>query len=170
MDKVTVNDRSGFSLPELLAVIAASIIIMGAAIPLVTSIVNHFNLVLAGQHIANEMQYTRMKAVSSNEAFRLRFGPGPNEYQVELENGALHVGPFSLPAGIFLNNVDAGDAISFPGKVVLFLPNGSVPLAGTGSAGRVKLINRAGLRMDIVVDSGGTIRMTPTYKSPPAAF
>jgi hypothetical protein len=75
-----------------------------------------------------------------------------------------------LPRGVTLNTTDGGDGVSFPGDEIVFYPTGSLPVSGTGSAGRVKLIGRTGMRIDIVVDGGGMTRLTPTYKSPPAAF
>jgi len=167
---MALHDRSGFSTAELLVVVAAGLIIVSAAVPFVHFAIDQFHLVLAAQGLVNQMQYTRMRAVSSNETFRLRLEPGTGQYQVELENGALHAGPFNLPDGVSLNHVDSDNPVSFPGHEVHFLPNGSVPVVGLGSGGRVKLINRAGLRVDVVVDSGGAVRITPTYKSPPAPF
>jgi hypothetical protein len=45
-----------------------------------------------------------------------------------------------------------------------------VPATGNGSAGRVRIINRSGVMIDIVVDNGGIIRQTPAYKNLPAPF
>jgi prepilin-type N-terminal cleavage/methylation domain-containing protein len=166
----TGADHRGFSLTELLIVLAGAAIILASAVPFVDTVIDQYNLLLAAEGIMSQMQYTRMRAVSSNEPFRLRFGPAPGAYQVELDNGTLHSGPFSLPAGIRLNGDDGGNAVTFTDNVVRFLPDGGIPAMGTGSAGRVKLINPTGARIDVVVDSGGMVRLTPTYKQPPAPF
>ena len=167
--KARFGGNAGFSLTELMIVVMVGVIITGYAVPAVDWAIDQQNLVLTGEAIANQLQYTRMRAVSGNEAFRLSF-PSANSYQIELENGTLYKGPFQFGYGVSLNTADAGDPISFPGDQVLFLPSGALPLTGLGSAGRVKLINQAGLRIDIVVDSGGTIRKTPTYESATAPF
>lgn len=160
--------EAGFSAPELMVVISVAAILLAVAVPAVNSTLNQFDLVLSAQQLASEIQYARMRAVSSNEIFRVRFVN--RTYQVELENGTIHAGPFALPRNVLLNATDGGDPVDFPGDEILFLPTGSLPVSGTGSAGRVRLISREGLRIDVVVDGGGLVRLTPTYKSPPAAF
>ena len=55
--------------------------------------------------------------------------------------------------------------VTFRGSYVTFQPDGTVPVSGNGSVGRVKLISRDGLRVDILVDRGGLIRQTPPYKT-----
>jgi len=165
----TYRREAGFSMPELLVVLVAAMIIMASAVPFVDLIIDQFNLTLTAQGLANQMQYARMRAVSSNEAFRLRFLPGTNSYQVETENGVIHTGPIRFPPGVNLNP-EGGDPVSFPGDEVLFLPSGTLPLTGIGSAGRVRLINPQGLRIDVIVDSGGLVRQTPTYKDPSSPY
>jgi prepilin-type N-terminal cleavage/methylation domain-containing protein len=164
------RSESGFSVPELMIVVAVALIILAAGVPVVTTTLSEFNLILSAQQLAGQIQFARMRAVSSNEALCVRLSATTGAYQIELENGAIHTGPFTLPRGVTLNTTDGGDPVSFPGHEILFLPTGSLPVSGTGSAGRVKLIGRTGLRIDVVVDGGGMVRLTPTYKSPPAAF
>jgi len=163
-----LRSEYGFSAPELMVVISVAAILIAVAVPSVNSTLNQFDLVLSAQQLASEIQYARMRAVASNETFRVRFTD--RNYQVELENGTIHAGPFSFPRNVLLNRADGGDPVDIPGDQILFLPTGSLPVSGTGSAGRVKLISREGLRIDVVVDGGGLVRLTPTYKSPPAAF
>ena len=164
-----VQDSPGFTLVELSIVLVSALIIMASAVPFVDVVLDQYNLVLAAQGIATQMQGTRMRAVSSNEPLRLRFGPAANSYRVELDNGTVFAGPFWLPRGIVLND-EAGDPVSFPGDVVRFLPTGSLPTSGTGSAGRVKLVNQTGVRIDIVVDGGGLVRQTPAFKTATPPF
>jgi len=163
MEQKTFGCNAGFSMPELLVVVAAVCIILASAVPFVDTIIDQYNVVLAAQGLSSQMQYARMRAVSSNETFCVRFGPMANGYRIETENGAVHAGPFQFPPGITFNNDDGGDPVSFPGDQVLFMPNGSLPTSGLGSAGRVKLISRTGLRIDVLVDGGGLIRQTPAY-------
>jgi prepilin-type N-terminal cleavage/methylation domain-containing protein len=169
MSRAGLEGESGFSLTELMIVLTVGVIITASAVPFADFVMTQYSLVLTAEGVANELQYARMKAVSSNEAFRVRFGLD-NTYEVLLEDGTRHAGPFWFGRNVGLNTVDGGNAISFPGNEVLFLPNGALPLTGTGSAGRLKLMTGSGLRVDIVVDGGGMIRRTPTYKSPPAPF
>jgi len=163
------SSEQGFTSAELMIILAVGVIIAAAGIPAVSTTLNDFNLVLSGQQLANQLQFARMRAVSSNEMLRVRFDVATGTYQIELEDGTVHTGPFTLPRGVDLNAAD-GDPVSFPGDELLFLPNGALPINGTGSAGRVKLVGRTGLKIDIVVDSGGMVRTTPSYKSASPAF
>ena len=159
----------GFSMTELLIVLAVGAIIAASAIVLADFIIDQYNLVIGADAVANQLQFTRMRAVSSNEASSVRF-PGGNAYRVENEAGTVLAGPFQLPHGVEINTRDGGDPVSFPGDQVIFLPNGALPLSGTGSAGRVKLVNQSGLRIDILVDGGGMVRKTPPYHSEASPF
>jgi hypothetical protein len=115
------------------------------------------------------MHFAKLKAVTSNEAYRVRF-PTNSSYQVELSDGTLIRGAFSLPPNIQPNTADTGHAITFPGNYILFQPNGTTPVSGDGSIGRVKLIANNGLKVDVLVDSGGIIRHTPPYKGSTPPF
>jgi len=161
--------HAGFSLTELLVVLCGMAIISGIGVPVVGTMLDHYGVVLAAQEITSQMQFARMKAVSSNESLRVHFLAGTNSYQIETSTGALFSGPHTLPRGISYNAGDGGNAISFPGEYVTFLPTGNVPATGSGSAGRVKIINRSGIRVDVVVTPGGMVRPTTAYKtgSPP---
>jgi hypothetical protein len=159
----------GFSLAEVLLVLCGFAILAGIGVPVLDTIMSRFGTITAAQQIASQLQNTRMKAVSLNEPFRVRFVASSNSYQLETAAGQLHAGPYALPAGTTFN-AGAGAPITFPESYVLFLPNGNLPASGGGSAGRVKLINRDGLRIDIVVSPGGMVRMTPTYHSQTPPF
>jgi len=159
----------GYSMTEVLLVICAFAILAGIGVPAMDTIMSRYGTVMAAQQIANCLQSTRMKAVAMNEPFRVRFVAGSNSYRLETSTGQLHAGPYSLPTGTTFNST-AGNSITFPEDFVLFLPNGNLPTTGGGSAGRVKLINRNGLRIDIVVSPGGMVRATPSYQSSTPPF
>jgi hypothetical protein len=160
----------GFSLTELVAVLFCGMILLSIGVPVLDTTLDQYRVVLAGQSVTNQLQFARMKAVSSNEAFRVNFPAGTREYRVETSTGDVVAGPFTLPAGIQWNTEDGGSGVTFPGRYVVFFPTGNVPASGNGATGRAKLINRSGVRIDIVVQVGGSVRATPTYKSSTAPF
>jgi prepilin-type N-terminal cleavage/methylation domain-containing protein len=162
--------ESGFSLMEILVVLMAASILAAIGIPVMSTVIDQYNLVLAAQGVSSQLQFARMKAITSNESLRVNFPASTRQYQVELSDGTIFKGPFFYPKTIRPNNVDSDTPITFPGSFVAFQTNGTIPTSGNGSAGRVKLINQAGMRIDIVVSSGGVIKQTPTYKQPPAPF
>jgi hypothetical protein len=163
------NHEAGFSLAEVLMVMCCATILAGIGLPVLGTMTDSYGLALTAQEITVELQYARMKAVTSNEPIRVHFLSTPPSCQIEADDGSLISGPYGFPPGIVLNTSDTGSAITFPGSYVTFLPAGSIPPAGDGSAGRVKIINRSGVRIDIVVSTGGMIRATPAFRisSPP---
>jgi len=163
------SKNAGFSITELAIVLSVTGIIAAFAVPRLTEMRNSYNSVFAAQQICTHLHFAKLKAVSSNEALRVSF-PDASSYRIELSDGTLLRGPYSLPKGISLNAVDNGAAVTFPGNYVTFQPDGTVPAAGNGSVGRVKLISQEGLRVDVVVDRGGLIRQTPVYQQAPAPF
>jgi len=161
---------SGMTLTETLILLLGASIIAAAAVPVLTLSLDNYNLIFAAQAIETQLHYAQLKAISSNEAIRVNFPTGTSTYQVELNNGTILKGPYYFPPSISPNTTDGGHPISFPGNYITFQPDGNVPMSGNGSIGRVKLINRSGIRIDIIVASGGVIRQTPYYKRPPAPF
>jgi len=162
------SGNAGFSLAEMLIVLCGAAIIAAMAVPGLTAMWNNYNTVFAAQEVSSYLHSARLKAISGNEALRVNFS-NASSYQVELSDGTLIRGPYYLPTGISRNTAD-GNAVTFPGSYVTFQADGTVPVSGNGSAGRVKLISSNGLRVDILVDRGGLIRQTPTYKEAQAPF
>jgi Tfp pilus assembly protein FimT len=159
----------GFSIMELLIILAGAGIIASIALPSMGEMMNNYNILFAAQEISTEMHFAKLKAITSNEAYRVRF-PTNNSYQVELSDGTLIRGTFWLPPHIQPNTADTGHAVTFPGNYILFQPNGTAPVSGNGSIGRVKLISTNGLRVDVLVESGGIIRHTPPYRGSTPPF
>ena len=162
--------EGGFSFPELAIVLMGAMIILAAAVPVVNTSMNTYRLVLTAQSIAAQLQFARMKAVSSNETFRVNFPAGQTTYSVETSDGTVVAGPFFLPNSISWNSADTGSAITFPGNFVSFTPTGAIPVTGNGSLGRVKLGSPTGYKIDIVVGTGGVIRQTPAFRGTTPPF
>jgi Tfp pilus assembly protein FimT len=158
------SQNSGFSMIELCIVLTGAALLAAFALPSIKNVMNHYNIVFAAQEISTQMHSAKLKAISGNETYRVNF-PSANssKYQVELSDGTLLQGPFYLPSGIQPYTAGGSQAVTFPGNYVLFQPDGSVPLSGNGSIGRVKLVSNNGLRVDVLVDRGGMIRHTPPY-------
>ena len=159
----------GFTILEILIVVAGAAIILSMGVPVLNTVLEQYQVTLGAQSIVTQLQSARMKAVASNESFDVFFPDSQRRYQIQ-NGGNVMAGPFYLPSRINWNSTDPGSAVSFPGRFVSFLPTGNVPSAGNGSSGRVKIISPSGIRIDVVVNSGGIIRQTPPYRTPPAPF
>ncbi len=163
------KEERGFSLTELVVVLFGGMILLALAVPALDTTLDQYRVVLAAQSVVNQLQFARMKAVSSNESYRVNFPAGTSDYRVETSTGDIVAGPFTLPPGIEWNT-EGDSGVTFPGRFVVFLPTGSVPASGNGATGRAKLINQSGIRIDIIVQVGGSVRATPTYKSATPPF
>ena len=164
MERIEKQPRhvTGFSLTELLIVICGAAIIAGIGIPVLGTLRDGYGIVMAAQQITTELQFARMKSVSSNEPLRVTFDANSNTYHIDTSGGTTLAGPFNLPRGITWNT-SAGDPITFPGDFVTFNPGGEVPTTGNGSAGQVSITNRAGLIIDVTVSPAGQIQTSPSH-------
>ena len=172
MNTIAKNRRkeAGFSITEVLIVICGAAVIAGLGVPVLSTMLDHFGITMASQQITSQLQYARMKAVSSNEPYLVRFVAATQSFRVEAADATWQSPDYPLPRGVTWNIGDAGQAIDFQGGYVMFLPSGNIPAVGNGSAGRIKIINISGVCIDIVVTTGGRIRATPPYKSGSPAF
>jgi prepilin-type N-terminal cleavage/methylation domain-containing protein len=154
---------AGFSLIEMVIVLLCAGIMAAFTIPSLLVMRDNYNAVFAAQEISTHLHFAKLKAISSNESLRVNFGNN-DSYQVELADGTRLQGPFPYPQGIKLNTAAGGGAVTFPGRFVTFQPDGTVPVAGNGSLGSVKLLSNNGLCVDILVGRGGVIRQTSPYR------
>ena len=160
--KPTAKKTSGFTLVELVITMVGVLTITAIGLPLIGTVMSGHRITMAATTIMGQLQTARMKAVAGNETFRVHFPSGQNTFQLEDSAGNVVSGPFFLPSGITWNT-DGGSAITFNANYVSFLPTGNVPATGPGGAGRCKIRNAEGSKIDLVVSNGGIIRQTPTY-------
>ena len=169
MNRARASEK-GFTMTEMVLVMVGGSIIIAMGMPLFNTMVNSYRLVMAGQAMAVQLHYARMKAVASNEEFHVNFPNGQTYYQVESSTGGVIAGPFYLPTGISWNNGCSGSDVSFGNRFVNFQPTGNIPTSGNGSGGRARIVNTSGSKIDVVVSSGGIIRQTPAYTGCTPAF
>lgn len=155
--RIMTRREEGFSLTEVTVVLIGALIIIAAAVPSLLQTLNQYRVVLAAQGITSQIQFARMKAVASNEEFRVDFPNGQNVYRVIDAAGNVISGPFTLPQGVSWNNV------TFPGRFVRFLPTGNCAASGNGSPGMASIVNTRGTRIDVSVAIGGVIRQSVPY-------
>ncbi len=99
--KGTPSDH-GFTVIELMVVLAVATIVMGVALPNMMSWLPTYRLSAGARQLAGDLQLARMKAISQNTKYRLKFTTATS-YEFEKESGgtfSTESGPFSLPDGI----------------------------------------------------------------------
>ncbi len=130
--KGTPSDH-GFTVIELMVVLAVAVIVMGVALPNMMSWLPTYRLSAGARQLAGDLQLARMKAISQNTKYRLNFGVLPStSYTFEKDNGgfATESGPFSLPDGITVTVVSATSEFQSRGTVNTA---GSITLQNTNS-------------------------------------
>ncbi len=117
--KGTPSDH-GFTVIELMVILAVAVIVMGVALPNMMSWLPTYRLSAGARQVASDLQLARMKAISQNTKYRLNFGVLPStSYTFEKDNGgfATESGPFSLPNGISVTVVSATSEFQARGTV-----------------------------------------------------
>lgn len=159
----SIRRSKGFSLTELILVLAGSMVLIGAGIPLLNTVQDTYRLVTSAQSISTQFHYARLKAVSSNEEIRVVFTETGRTFQVQTSGGTVLGGPFYLAPGITWNTNCSAEGVTFSGNYVSFLPTGNIPTAGDGGAGRARVVSTDRRQIDIVVSTGGIIRQSTAY-------
>jgi prepilin-type N-terminal cleavage/methylation domain-containing protein len=139
----------GFTLLEIVFVLALLAILAAIAAPNWTSLLALYHLRSASRQIQSELHKTKGRAVAGNASFRMAFAT--RSYRIERENGGTweFTGESRiLPAGV--------DVRSMTVPTLGFTARGtSVP----GTGGTIRLCHARGGASNIVVSSTGRIRV-----------
>jgi len=105
----TKRSERGFTVIELLTVVAIMLVITAIATPSFYYWLPKYRLSAGARQIAAELQLARMKAISQNTKYRLRF-TFTNIYEMQKDDGGFAVAPghgsVKLPEGITVTNGD----------------------------------------------------------------
>lgn len=78
-----IRGPRGFTLVELMVVVAVIGVLVGTGIPVVTSAVDQYTFNSAARGVGADIRSTRWAAVARNRTMLLRFNcPGPNQYRM----------------------------------------------------------------------------------------
>ena len=135
----------GFTVVELLTVIAIMMVVTAIATPTFTQWLPTYRLSAGARQIAADLQLARMRAISQNTTYRLNILAGGTQYQLEKDAGfTLESGPFTLPDGI---------TASPTGPTSVFQSR------GTASADDITVTNAPGNTKHICVKTVGRVHI-----------
>jgi type II secretory pathway pseudopilin PulG len=78
-----IGDARGFSLSELLLVVASIAIVSAMALPAITNMLPNMRVGMSARAVERTLQMARLKAVSSNRAIRVRFNcPAAGQFRM----------------------------------------------------------------------------------------
>ena len=142
----------GFTLIEILIVVAFIAVLAGVAVPTVTDAMRRYSLASASQEVVSTIRSARQQAVGQNAIRRVRFNfPAVGQYQV-LDAADAAVGDVQfLPAGADFGAVSGDIAITTSGRVT--------DLAGTPTTETIVLSNDDGQTTTITVSPSGRVEL-----------
>jgi len=143
------DNRRGFSLIELIIVIAVLGIVATIAAYAFQGYVNNTNLRTAARDMASDIANTKQKAVSEGLTYRITISTGGNSYtitRVNADGTTTDMGtkiPTAFGANLTINSTN------YTGNIITFQPR------GTTSAGNVVLGNSRGSSATITSNTTG---------------
>ncbi len=100
---LTKRSERGFTVVELITVVGIMMIVTAIATPSFYYWLPKYRLSAGARQIAADLHLARMKAISQNTSYRLRF-TAPNIYEMQKDDGGFAVAPghgsVTLPEGI----------------------------------------------------------------------
>jgi prepilin-type N-terminal cleavage/methylation domain-containing protein len=138
--KISVNDK-GFSMIELVVVLAVMGIVAAIAAPNWNSLLPNYALNNSTRQVQSELHNIKMRAAAENIGFQFAYTQGANAYTIQRDSKTLVTKPLA-----------EGTTITKEGTIS-FSPR------GTASGNRVRLRNANGTCSQVVVSQTGRVRI-----------
>jgi prepilin-type N-terminal cleavage/methylation domain-containing protein len=136
---------SGFSIVEIVVVLALTGIVLAIALPGWSKLLPSYHLSSAARQIQSELHNIKMRAAAENVPFQLAYADASAVYTIQRDMSPLVTKPLS--EGIVITKAGT----------VSFSPR------GTASANRVRLRNQSGQCKQVVISPTGRVRIcTPS--------
>jgi len=130
--------ESGFTLIEMLVVIAILVILLAMAIPGFSVWLPNYKLRGAAQDLYSNMQNAKMEAIKANGEYKMEFFPASGTYKMTSPSGTVQTVTLSdYGYGITYSDPEGVDAVTYSGDSVTFTSRGMTNKVG----GWVKIKN-----------------------------
>jgi len=142
-----MRSASGFTLIEIMIVVAVIGILAGMSAPIVSSAMDRYDIIAAGQQVASTVRAGRFQAIARNDTLRVRFDyPAAGQYQV-VDTANVKVGEIQrLADGVTFGDGTADVQIDAEGRALapstITVTNGNADYDRTitvSTSGRVQL-------------------------------
>lgn len=144
--------QKGFTILELMVVLAIISILSVLAVPDITAFTNRIHLETTARDLTSDLREMKMKAMIERDNFTISFDPENNSY--DLPERKVYLPPeirFGFGPGVL--GPPEEDGVTFPSNKANFYPQ------GTNSMGTVYLTNNETLTMKITISITGRVRI-----------
>ena len=153
------EDRKGFTLMEMLVVLAVIGLLLGVSIPFFSGFTKGAKLKTATKGVAALLNTARGLAITYRKNYSVIFdySAQTHEYYIIDEEGQVYTKKYSLPSSIrFFRPSDPAHPTTFPSRAAAFSSAGGL----TGSSGSVWLADKKGdIRRITVSNTTGRVRI-----------
>lgn len=155
---------SGFTVLELMVVVAISIVLTAAAIPMIKSAMNSMHVNSMVEAISGAVSKTRYKSIMTSQPYTLAITAPSNTYVVTNVTKGTASAAVPLPSQTVAINGGAGATYTFT-----FCPNGTVYGTGAtcappgGALPSALSISSQGRQVNISVSSVGNVTTTSVH-------